>query len=188
MNLKQNNESSTEKLLPPCEEEFFLQPDCNHSMISNNSHHKMKKPWISQKTTFIVNIIMSLAIFFVEIIVGNLYGSISLVSDSFHVLSDAISMIIGFYALLKSSEDRTIESQQNSQYTYGFERFQIMGSLANGLLLLAFSFNIITESLIKFLHANPITEPKYVLIAGVVGLVANLISLILFHGIILRKI
>ncbi|KAF1743760.1 hypothetical protein MXB_3596, partial [Myxobolus squamalis] len=164
-----------------CEPEN-IQIECIAHELNVEKRIKRKRPFFSRKTTFIINIVFTLIIFFVEIIVGHLYNAISLVSDSFHMLSDVASMFVGFLALLKASSDRTLQNEKNSQYTYGFERFQIMGALGNGILLLAFSFNILIESGLKLLNPTPITDPKYVLIAGIVGLVANLISLIFFHG------
>lgn len=141
-----------------------------------------KKKFLSEKILFIVNIVLASVVFFAELIVGYRYNSLTLVSDSFHMFCDIASLVIALVAIHKTLSDRTIENEDNSSYTYGYERFKIMGSLANGLLLCAFSLDIIIQSLQKLVEKTPISEPKYVLIVGILGMVSNFVCLLFFHG------
>ena len=57
------------------------------------------KACFSQKTSLIVMIFMTTTFFFAEIIVGYVTNSMALVADSFHMLSDVVSLFVGFFAL-----------------------------------------------------------------------------------------
>ncbi|KII73406.1 Zinc homeostasis factor 1 [Thelohanellus kitauei] len=149
--------------------------------MGQHSSIKKRKPLMNQKTLFVLNISLNCVLFAVEIIIGYLLSSLALVSDALHVFTDVFSTVVGLVALIYADKDRRSSHIRNYRYTYGFERFQIMGSLANGFLLLAFSINIIIESFIKFIIPDPVRKPMYVLIVGVVGLFFNILSACLFH-------
>lgn len=57
------------------------------------------KQCFGKRTTFIMMMFLTTSFFFVEIIVGYLTNSMALVADSFHMLSDILSLFIGFFAL-----------------------------------------------------------------------------------------
>ena len=67
-------------------------------------------------------------------------NSTALVADSFHMLSDVLSLIIGFLAVLFSRKD----SKHN---TYGWARAEVLGALANAVFLLALCFSIIVSAI-----------------------------------------
>lgn len=54
---------------------------------------------LSQKFSFVSMISMTATFFLVEIVVGYLTNSMALVADSFHMLSDVVSLFVGFIAL-----------------------------------------------------------------------------------------
>ncbi|TPX54418.1 hypothetical protein PhCBS80983_g05935 [Powellomyces hirtus] len=114
--------------------------------------------------------------FLVEIIVGHLAGSIALVADSFHMLSDIISMLVAWYAITLAAR-----TARNNQYTYGWQRAEILGALVNGVFLLALCFTIVVEALQRFFEPQTLEDPRLVLIVGGVGLAINLVGLGLFH-------
>ena len=59
----------------------------------------MKRLLMSPRTSFISMMLMTGSFFLVEIIVGYMANSMALVADSFHMLSDVVSLIVGFLAL-----------------------------------------------------------------------------------------
>ena len=54
---------------------------------------------LSQRTSFISMIVLTTSFFIVEIVVGYATNSMALVADSFHMLSDVVSLLVGFIAL-----------------------------------------------------------------------------------------
>lgn len=119
---------------------------------------------------------MTSSFFLVEIIVGYATNSMALVADSFHMLSDVMSLVIGFFALRYSKR-----SQRTERNTFGWQRAEVLGALVNAVFLIALCFSILVESLKRLAEPEVIHNPILVLIVGVAGLLVNVIGLILFH-------
>ncbi|KAJ3212598.1 hypothetical protein HDU67_003705 [Dinochytrium kinnereticum] len=115
-------------------------------------------------------------IFVLELVVGYATGSIALVSDSFHMLSDVLALAIGWYAI-RLSQRKTY----GERLTYGYQRAEILGALTNGVFLIALCFTLIIEAIQRLIEPADIGNPTLVLIVGCVGLVNNVVGLIMFH-------
>eukprot|EP00111_Clytia_hemisphaerica_P008345 TCONS_00024367-protein len=131
---------------------------------------------MSHRTSFISMIILTLTFFFVEIIVGYATNSMALVADSFHMLSDVVSLFVGFMALRYSKINK-----QNGRYTFGWARAEVLGALVNAVFLVALCFSIFVEALKRIIIPEAIDNAKLVLITGAIGLFVNIIGLFLFH-------
>ena len=59
----------------------------------------MVRACCSQKASLVTMIGLTTAFFFAEIVVGYATNSMALVADSFHMLSDVVSLFVGFFAL-----------------------------------------------------------------------------------------
>ncbi|KAJ3179256.1 hypothetical protein HDU85_004947 [Gaertneriomyces sp. JEL0708] len=116
-------------------------------------------------------------LFLAEIIVGYLAGSLALVADSFHMLSDIVSMVVAWYAIRLAAR-----TTRTPRFTYGLQRAEILGALVNGVFLLALCFTIVVEAVQRYFNPEDIENPKLVLIVGCLGLGINLIGLVLFRG------
>ncbi|KAJ3005122.1 hypothetical protein HKX48_000866 [Thoreauomyces humboldtii] len=114
--------------------------------------------------------------FLAEIIVGTMAGSVSLVADSFHMLSDLIGMGVAWYAI--SLAARTSRTEKLS---YGWQRAEVLGALVNGVFLLALCFTIFIEALQRFAQPKAVDRPMLVLVVGAIGLAINTVGLGLFH-------
>lgn len=117
---------------------------------------------------------MTASFFLVEIIVGYVTNSIALVADSFHMLSDVVSLIVGFAAV-------RISKWTTERNTYGWVRAEVLGALVNAVFLVALCFSILVEALKRLVEVEEIDDPKLMLIVGGVGLLVNIIGLVLFH-------
>ncbi|ORX92761.1 cation efflux protein [Basidiobolus meristosporus CBS 931.73] len=130
---------------------------------------------MERTTRITILILLTTTFFFVEIIVGYVVGSIALVADSFHMLSDLLSLCVALYAIKLSKRGHS------SQYTYGWQRAEILGALLNGVFLIALCFSIFVEAIQRFFQPQEIENPVLILIVGGLGLLVNLIGLFLFH-------
>ena len=131
---------------------------------------------MSHRASFISMIALTLTFFFVEIIVGYATNSMALVADSFHMLSDVVSLFVGYIALRYSKAGTT-----NGRYTFGWARAEVLGALVNAVFLVALCFSIFVEALKRIIIPEAIEQPKLVLLTGAIGLFVNLIGLFLFH-------
>uniref|UniRef100_A0A1I8HIW3 Zinc transporter 1 n=1 Tax=Macrostomum lignano TaxID=282301 RepID=A0A1I8HIW3_9PLAT len=121
-------------------------------------------------------IIMALAYFAVELVVGHLCDSVTLVADSFHMLSDVLALIVALGAV------RVGKKPRDGRHTYGFQRAEILGTLVNTVMLVTLCFTIIIEAVQKIIEPHPMKDPKLIVYVGSGGLLINLIGILLFCG------
>lgn len=122
----------------------------------------------------IVAILLNFSITAGEIIGGIISGSLSLLSDALHNFSDGISIVISYLALKVSKR------QNNERLTYGYKRIEILSALFNAVVLLAISVFLFKEAFIKLRNPEPINSSLMIIVA-VIGLIANLISVLILR-------
>ncbi|MGC8942660.1 MAG: cation diffusion facilitator family transporter [Caldisericia bacterium] len=119
-----------------------------------------------------VVILMNLFIFISELLGGIFSRSLSLLSDSFHNLSDTLSIIISLIAIRFSKKDNSYK------FTFGGKRAEIVASLFNSIFLFIVSFILIRESVIRLMNPE-IVKTFLMLIIAIIGLLLNGISVLL---------
>jgi len=123
--------------------------------------------------------VLTTAYFFVELVWGLAIGSLALVADSMHMLSDLLGMLFGIYALRLSKRPPTETA------TYGWLRIEVIGGLVNGAFLVGISFLIFLESITRFFEPEPEqlqNSGTTLLIIGSVGFVVNVIGLVVLSS------
>ncbi|XP_062911107.1 zinc transporter 10 isoform X1 [Mobula hypostoma] len=121
-------------------------------------------------------LVITSGFFVVELLVGYIGNSIALVSDSFNMLSDMISLGVG----LTVANVSKIRRRHNN--TYGFVRAEVVGALANAVFLSALTFTVFIEAIIRLVHPHRIEDVGLVLVVGALGLAVNVVGLILFQN------
>jgi len=101
-------------------------------------------------------------------------GSLVLMSDGFHNLSDVISLAIAYWARLATKR------ASSDDMTYGWARTELIGGLTNGCFLLSLVIYVMLESIPKFIDPIEITEPLLLSIVAGAGLAVNLTGTIVF--------
>ncbi|KAI9190211.1 Zinc resistance conferring protein [Blastocladiella emersonii ATCC 22665] len=115
--------------------------------------------------------------FLVELVVGHISGSLALVADAWHMLSDVLSLVVALYAIRLASR-----TTFHASFSYGWSRAEIVGALINGVFLLALCLTIVLDAIERFYNPEEIKNPKQVLIVGAIGLGVNILGLFLFHA------
>ncbi|MCZ6602896.1 MAG: cation diffusion facilitator family transporter [Planctomycetota bacterium] len=105
--------------------------------------------------------------FFAEFIGGNISGSLSLVSDSFHVLGDTFALGLAFGALTIANRRLPTEKM-----TYGYGRLEVLSALLNGVTLVAASVVIFYQATQRF-FSPPDVQVSLALPIAMVGLGVN---------------
>ncbi|NHI95034.1 MAG: cation transporter [Candidatus Lokiarchaeota archaeon] len=116
---------------------------------------------------------VTLSIFFMELFGGIFNNSLALISDSFHVVLDVLALFFSFLAIHLAENVEPTED-----YSFGFHRLEILVALMNGLLLGGMSIYIVIESIDRLFHPEPVGA-LYVLIIAIIGITANLFSILL---------
>ena len=134
----------------------------------------MTTRFTSRKTLLIAATLLTVT-FLAELIGGIAFGSLSLISDSFHVISDLISILIAYLSLTIAR--RKAPSQQMA---FGYHRLEVMSALFNGILLSVISAFIFVAAWSRFQHPSVIDTTGALLVA-VLGLLVNFVIVTFFH-------
>ncbi|MFC9915527.1 MULTISPECIES: cation diffusion facilitator family transporter [unclassified Streptomyces] len=115
---------------------------------------------------------ITLTVMVVEIVGGVLADSLALIADAAHMATDAVGLGMALLAIhfanLPASANRT----------FGYARAEILAALANCLLLLGVGGYVLYEAIQRFITPAG-TEGGLTVVFGLIGLVANMISLTL---------
>jgi cobalt-zinc-cadmium efflux system protein len=121
-----------------------------------------------------ITVILNVIITITQIVGGIISGSLALISDALHNLSDSLAIILAWAANIVSRRPRTARS------SFGFQRAEILAALINGLVLVAISGYLVIEAINRFIHMQQV-NPKWMFWLGLLGMVANGISAIILH-------
>lgn len=113
---------------------------------------------------------ITVTVMVVEIVGGIMADSLALIADATHMATDALGLGMALLAIQFASRPAT----QNR--TFGYARAEILAALANCLLLLGVGGYVLYEAIERFITPAE-TEGGLTIVFGVVGLVANMISL-----------
>lgn len=111
-----------------------------------------------------------------EVVVSRVTSSLAMLSDSFHMLSDVLALVVALVA--ERFARRTHATQKN---TFGWIRAEVMGALVNAIFLTGLCFAILLEAIERFIEPHEMQQPLVVLGVGVAGLLVNVLGLCLFH-------
>jgi cobalt-zinc-cadmium efflux system protein len=110
----------------------------------------------------------------VEAVGGIVSGSLALLADAGHMLTDAgalgLSLLSGWIALRPATDSKT----------YGYRRWEILAALINGAALFGIAAWVIVEAIQRIQQPQPIRADLFLAVAAA-GLVVNLISLRMLH-------
>jgi cobalt-zinc-cadmium efflux system protein len=101
-----------------------------------------------------------------ELVGGLLTGSLAVLADAGHLLSDVGSIVLALIAA------RLASLPASGQRTFGYQRSEVLAALVNGLLLVAVSIGIAVAALGR-LSDPPAIDGAGVLALGVLGLAGN---------------
>ena len=118
---------------------------------------------------------ITLGVVVIQIAGSVLSGSLSLLADAGHMLSDAAGVTIALLAAWIAGRPAS------DQRTYGYQRAEVLAALANALILIVIAVVIFTEAIRRF-GAPPEVRTDIMLFAAVLGAVANLVSLLILRG------
>ena len=131
------------------------------------------QPQRSSKKLFGV-VVLNAVITLSEFIGGIMSGSLSLVSDAFHNLSDTLAIIFSYGA------QKMAQKEANERHTYGYQRLEILSAFINSFILIILSLFLAVEAFKRFNSPEKINS-HLMLIVAVIGLLANLFSTLLLR-------
>jgi cobalt-zinc-cadmium efflux system protein len=105
----------------------------------------------------------------VEVGAGIWSGSLALLSDAGHMLTDAGALGLALWAQALSTRPRS------DRKTFGYRRAEILAAAANGIVLGITAVGVIIEAIGRLSEPHPV-DARIMLVVAVVGLVVNLVG------------
>ncbi|MBU2341037.1 MAG: cation diffusion facilitator family transporter [Alphaproteobacteria bacterium] len=122
---------------------------------------------------FLIGIVLNTAFVAVEATYGWLSGSMALIADAGHNLSDVLALMLAWAASVAAKRPAT------ERFTYGYKSSTILAALANAALLLIAVGAILYETVARMADPAPVEGMTMVVIAGI-GIVINTGTALLF--------
>ena len=122
---------------------------------------------------FLIGIVLNTGFVLLEAAAGLIYGSMALIADAGHNLSDVLALALAWIASIAAKQPAS------GRFTYGYKSSTILAGLANALLLAVAIGAILFETLHRIM--NPV-EPQGLAMAAVasVGIAINGFTAFLF--------
>lgn len=111
----------------------------------------------------------------VEVVGAWLSGSLSLLADAGHMLSDLAGLIVALLATIVAARPAT------DRQTFGFRRAEVFGALINGLILFVVAVSVTVGAIGRLVGGETEVHSVPMLIVAAIGLVANLGALLLLR-------
>lgn len=135
----------------------------SHKKRSHHHHHPVNEK------NLLVATLLNLVITIVQVAGSILSGSIALLSDALHNLSDTFATFIAYMA------NRIGKRDANPKKTFGYKRIEILSALLNAVILIVMSVFLVLEAY-KRLYEPREVNSMIMIVVAMIGLLANLFA------------
>ena len=143
-----------------------------HESGDGHSHHHDHG---SSETRIAIAALLTGAFMGVEFAGAILAGSLALIADAGHMLSDFASLALAWIGF------RIARRPADATRTFGFRRFSVLAAFVNGMALVAVTIWIALEAVMRLMAPHPVQAVTMLWVAGA-GLIVNLGSFGVLHG------
>ena len=142
---------------------------------TKHKHRRKRHPHPVNEKNLLAATLLNLVITVVEIAGGILSGSLALLSDALHNLSDTFATFIAYMATIIGKREA------NQKKTFGYKRVEILAALLNAVILIVTSAFLLMEAWKRWNDPQAINS-MIMLVVAMIGLLANV-----YAAIILKK-
>lgn len=139
----------------------------------HHDHAHMDDFHLSGRKIFWVTV-LNATITTAEVVGGLLSGSLALLSDAVHNLSDTFAIALSYVA------NRMANRPKDAKRTYGYKRAEILSAFVNATVLLVITVFLIIEAIQRFRSPQSI-DGTLMMVVAAIGLAANVFSVILLE-------
>ena len=111
----------------------------------------------------------------VEVVAGWWTGSLALIADAGHMLTDAAALALAIWAIQMTARPA------DAKRSYGYHRMQVLAAFVNGLSLLAIALWIVIEAVRRLWEPAPILAGPMLGVA-IAGFLVNLLAFLILHA------
>ena len=141
--------------------------------MSDHHHHHHIDPGAGDARVFWA-VVVNLALTLIQVVGGILSGSLALIADAVHNLSDAMSLLIAFFA--RKIARRPVDDSM----TFGYGRAEMVAALVNYTTLIVIGLYLAYEAVFRFFEPAEVDGWLVVIIAGVALIVDTATALLTF--------
>lgn len=149
--------------------------DHDHDVHGGDAGHHHHHHVPSDRRRLLAALLLTGGFMLVEGIGGWWSGSLALLADAGHMLTDTFALGLAWLAV------GVARRPPDSDRTYGYHRFEVLAAFVNGLVLLVVVGGIYYEAALRLFHPEPVAAGEMLVIAFI-GLLANIASFALLHG------
>ena len=142
--------------------------------MTHGHHHHHHHSHDIKGRNLLISIILNVVITLSQIIGGIISGSLALLSDALHNLSDVISLLISYIANVLSRK------KASAGRTFGYKRAEIIAAFVNSATLIIIAVFLIKEAIERFFNQE-IIGSGIVITLSILGILANGFSVLLLR-------
>lgn len=143
---------------------------CSH----DHHHHHPHSGSLGEKRLLFA-LVLTAGVMGVEVVAGIISGSLALLADAGHMLTDAGALALALYAA------RIAHRPADERRSYGYGRMQVLASFVNAISLIAIVAWIAVEAVQRLFDPVEVL-PGPMLVVAILGLLANLLAFAILHG------
>ena len=150
----------------------------DHDLTRDHAHAHAHAPSLARagerhRRPLAISFVLIGGYFVVEAVAGVVTGSLALLSDAGHMLTDVVGIGMALAAIQLAS--RFGERRSGSAHTFGLYRLEILAAFVNALLLVAVAIWVVVEAARRLLD-EPEVLGVPMLVVATLGLVVNLVA------------
>ena len=139
----------------------------------HHHHHHHGSAHNRRRLTFALVITATFTV--VEAVGGLISGSLALLADAGHMLTDSLALALAVFAFAIS------EKPADRRRSYGYHRVQILAAFVNGITLVGIVIWILVEAVQRLLEPTDVLASTMLYVA-IAGLVVNIAAFLILHG------
>lgn len=145
---------------------------------NHNHSHSIHQPheYIHSRNKFIAALSLTFVFAAVEVIAGLYSGSLALLSDAGHMVSDTLTLMLAAFAAWIASKP------PSKRHTYGLGRAEVIAAWASSLFMLGVATSIIIAAIERFYSVTPVQGGAVIVVATIGFLVNGVVAWILSHA------
>ena len=140
-----------------------------------HGHHHGLTAGAVHRSRLVTVLVITAVVLVAELVGSAVTGSLALLADAGHMFTDVAGILLAVLAITFASRPPT------PQRTFGYYRLEILAAVVNAVLLFGIAVYILVEAWQRWQHP-PEVEGGLMLAFALIGLVANLVSLLILRS------
>lgn len=146
-----------------------------HDHGDGHAHSHARTDTADARKRVAIAALLTFTFMIAEVVGGVISGSLALLADAAHMLTDAGSLALAWFGF------RLAARPADDKRSFGFARFKILAAFVNGLALIVLAGWIVWEAIHRLMEPQPILGGVLLAVATA-GLVVNIIAFFILHG------